>query len=55
MEKGINKEAVKKLLRVMMPSEEGGVCSGSGLDAVLQCLRVAQEYEVYQVRVESSE
>ncbi|KAL5516957.1 hypothetical protein EMCRGX_G002416 [Ephydatia muelleri] len=54
VEKGINKEAVKKLLCVMMPSEEGEVCSGSGLDAVLQCLRVAQEYEVYQVRVESS-
>lgn len=51
-EQGINKEAVKKLFRVMMTSEEGGVCCGSGLNAVLCCLQVAQEYEVYQVRVE---
>lgn len=53
-EEKVNKEAIKDLLRVMMTSDEGGVCSGSGLDAVLQCLQVAQEFEVYQVRVRGS-
>ena len=50
-ETSVDKEATKELLHVMITAEKGGAFGGSGLGALLQCLQLAQEYEVYQVRV----